>query len=183
MEKTQITPYTRQEILLDNIAKAIENGGEGSTDISPYTRREILLNNIAKAIENGGGGSGGGLVEIKNVEPFQVPDLVNGGTRLFDPANDSLFICEDGRSYQEIEGIVLISNETPPGIIYESADAMLIAYITTTWIEAEAYERNDTTESPEFCVTPSTFIKFRTVDGTGYIITPGNIVYKYTTSK
>ena len=91
MEKTQITPYTRQEILLDNIAKAIESGGEGSTDISPYTRREILLNNIAKAIENRGGGGGGGT-----------PDIIRGTMS----QDDENIIFTLDKTYQECVNLI-----------------------------------------------------------------------------
>lgn len=48
-----LTPYTREEHLLNNIAQAI-NGGE-QEELTPYTREEHFLKNIADAAKSGGG--------------------------------------------------------------------------------------------------------------------------------
>lgn len=126
----------------------------------------------------------GGLVEIKNVEPFQVPDLVNGGTRLFSPANDSLYIMVNEEDpYDKITDKLIVSNAVPPGFFYEEIPQGLVGNITTSWLAQEVYEISNATDIPRFCVTPSTVYRFR-VDSDYYcLISPEHIVYKYTTDK
>lgn len=140
------------------------------------------LQRLEKKAAKGGGGSSGGLVEIKNVEPFQVPDLVNGGTRLFDPANDSVYVKADEESpYVEISNKI-ISNDTPPGFVTFIDSGIQINNVITRWNEVQAYEDADATEIPHFCVAPSTAYSYGG-DVSGVIIKPASIVYKYTARK
>lgn len=157
-----LKPVKRLEMILDG------------QDIEPATRLEYFLK---KATE--GGGSSGGLVEIKNVEPFQVPDLVNGGTRLFEPESDELWITTDPDApYQQIEDPFFITNQNLPGIVDVIAGPGRSTVITTAWYEVSAYER-PAVSNPKFCVKPSTFYTFDGTGFTGYIIRPDTIVYKY----
>lgn len=145
-------------------------------DIEPATRLEYFLKKAAE----GGGGSSGGLVEIKNVEPFQVPDLVNGGTRLFDPESDELWFTTDpDAQYQQIEDPFFITNQNLPGIVDVIAGPGRSTGITISWYEVSAYERS-AVSFPKFCVKPSTFYTFEGISFTGHIFKPDTIVYKYT---
>lgn len=131
-----------------------------------------------------GGGSSGGLVEIKNVEPFKVPDLVNGGTRLFDPVNDSLYLVTEAHgSYKELARPFFVSNETPPGFVYIADDRGTFWYITAMWGQEEVYEKAAVENVPHFCVAPSSIYRFMCDGVNGFIVKPENIVYKYTANK
>ena len=118
-----LKPIKRLEMILDG------------QDIEPATRLEYFLKKAAE------GGGSGGLVEIKNVEPFQVPDLVNGGTRLYDPVNDSLYLVDEpGGNYSETQYGALISNVTPPGFVTLNLPVGSFSSITMGWMEETAYE-------------------------------------------
>lgn len=140
------------------------------------------LQRLEKKAAEGGGGSSGGLVEIKNVEPFQVPDLVNGGTRLFDPANDTLYFTSDPIApYQTLDLPFYVSNDTPPVIITMSTPDGETTSITTAWYELVAYDKSLTTiADPQFCIKQSTYYGFESGPGSGYIIKPDSIVYRNT---
>ena len=184
MEKTQITPYTRQEILLDNIAKAIESGGGGGSDINPYTRREILLDNIAKAIENGGGGSGSGsgLVEIKNVAPFQVPDRTTGGTKLFDPATDSLFVLlDESGNYQLVNRALFVCNDTPPAYFNTPFGE---AYMILSWSFWQETFDKSFIDDPQFCIVRDAVVLICGFGSSNLLLVkPSDIEYRYTAMK
>lgn len=131
-----------------------------------------------------GGGSSGGLVEIKNVEPFQVPDLVNGGTRLFDPANDSIYIIEsEEEPYHKISEEFIVSKSTPPGILSKEIPRGLMSVIITSWLAEQVYEIPNAINVPQFCVTPSTVYRLQANGGDYYLINQEYIVYKYTSAK
>ena len=158
-----LKPVKRLEMILDG------------QDIEPVTRLEYFLKKAAE-----GGGSGGGLIEIKNVEPFQVPDLVNGGTRLFNPESDELWITTDpDAAYQQIEDPYFITNQNLPGIVDVIAGPGHTTGITALWYEMQAFERT-AVSTPKFCVKPSTFYGFEGANVTGYVIKPDTIVYKNT---
>ena len=168
-----------QEAGLENLEPAVrlEEILDGQ-DIEPATRLEYFLKKAAE-----GGGSGGGLVEIKNVEPFQVPDLVNGGTRLFDPESDELWITTDPDApYQQMTDTYFITNQNPPGIVDVIAQGEHTIGITGIWYEMQAFERA-AVSTPKFCVKPSKYYGFEGISFTGYIIKPDTIVYKYTITK
>lgn len=103
-------------------------------DLEPANRLEYFLK---QAGSGGGEPSGAKYTLLQNPEPFYVEDLVNGGTRLFDPETDGISVMitvEGAATIINSTGPVLVTDEGAPYVMVETdADGNKYYDLITSW--------------------------------------------------
>lgn len=111
-------------------------------------------------------------------EPFNVPDLINGGTRLFTPGVDNVLYAKINNVVLNVldNGQGLYTDKIPPGY----AKPINRFYMITSWESAttEAIETGTESKISAFAVLGnSTITNAELYDGIVIIVNPRDIVY------
>lgn len=164
-----LEPAVRLEAILDG------------QDIEPVTRLEYFLK---KAAEGGGGGSDDcnclyNFGSPAGYAPFNVPDLINGGTRTFTPGVDHVYAPrpDNGKPIDiSSNGSMLYTDKNPPGYLAtrDNEHIMIVSWVSQ---EAGAFTSGDNT-TPGFAIVNADYVSAElSTGGRASIINPANIVY------